>query len=48
MVMVKLYKEDAQPNNDNTVNDKDDDMSYESENCSKPWKHYKEKKIYHK
>ena len=38
--LVKLYKEDkewgAQPNNDDTVNDEDDNMGYESENLMKP------------
>ena len=36
---MKFFKEDkewdAQPNNDDTVNDEDDDMSRESENCGK-------------
>ena len=44
--LVKLYKEDkewdAQPNNNDTVNDEDDDMGYESENCGDPFKTNKE------
>ena len=37
---MKLHKEDkeweAHSNNDDTINDEDDDMGYESENCGQP------------
>ena len=46
--LVKLYKEDkewdAQPNVDDTVNDEQDGMGYESENCSEPWTNYEDEK----
>ena len=45
---MQLYKEDkewdAQPNDDDTVNEGDDDKGYESENCGELWKNYKDKK----
>ena len=45
---MNLYKEDkewdAQPNNDYTINDEDDDMGYESENCGEPRKNHEDEK----
>ena len=45
---MQLYKEDkqwdARLNNYETTNEEDDDIGYESENCGKPWKNYKDEK----
>ena len=44
--LVNSYKEDreqdAQSNDDDTVNDDDNDMGYESENFGQPWKSYED------